>query len=177
MKKFVRFRDIFIGLSIAFPFIEFFLANTCTFLFSYLPIIIIDLYIILSLTVAALISDGIINYEKHMITRMLPKKFFGLLIFIFGYCSIMVSFANIYNVMKDSITNMQTPFDSFYFSFQVMTTMDNGEYKPNTESVKKLIIWEFGSALLLITGGFGLLLSRLANYKSPAANNVLPPYH
>lgn len=108
---------------------------------------------------------------------MLPKKSFGLLIFFFAYCSLMFAFADIYNVMKESITNMKTSFDSFYFSFQVMTTMDNGDYKPINESVKMLIIWEFGSALLLITGGFGLLMSRLTNYKSPAANIVLPPCH
>ena len=133
--------------------------------YSWIAIIAIDIYLVLVLTIAAIKSDKKILL-KGWRDFLLPTRSTGLLLFGFLLITVILSYAGVYMQHRDQIEPVITnSFDAFYFSFMTVTTLGYGKFVPDTTCTKWIVMWEFGSGVLLFTGGLALLISRLSNFE------------
>jgi hypothetical protein len=57
------------------------------------------------------------------------------------------------------------PVDACYFSLVTFTTLGYGDYVPATRLARGVVMWQLGSAFLLLLVALPLLISRLAMFK------------
>jgi len=131
---------------------------------SWLCIILIDLYLIAVLSVAAIKTDSK-REKKWWGNNLLPTTTVSLPIFGLLFITVILGFAGLYHQSGGGIIpSVTNSFDAVYFSFKIITTLGYGNFEPATFT-KCLVMWEFGTGVLLFAGGFGLLISRLSKYK------------
>ena len=161
----IYIRNTLVSFSAIMSMLGFLFVKIPVILSSYIPLALTNLYLVSILAIAALKSDNRINDNK-MYTRLMPTKTTGLMFFAVLFLATTLAYARIFLDYPSEIKPIIiTHFDAFYFSFITMTTLGYGDVAPITDFAKQIVMWEFGSALLLFTGGLGLLLSRLASYK------------
>ncbi len=141
----------------------------------------VDLDILIILILVALRSDGFVGASKW-----LPHRLFGLLLFLFLLMALIPSFAEMYISRGDvcqsshqhclsacslSQEASQPDFDScrmttmvnaLYFSFVTMSTLGYGDYMPNSEVTRGIVVWQLGSGVLLFLLAFPMVVSRMA---------------
>ena len=137
-----------------------------------ISIICVNVYLFILLFAAASKSD--IKLEKgsaweRFATIIVPDKRLGLAIFSKLLGTFIFGFANLYlglhNGVKAGNLYLDRFYDSLYFSIVTISTAGYGDFVPVSDQAKALVMWELGSGILLMAGGFGLLISRLSNFK------------
>lgn len=132
-------------------------------------ILLIDIYMLFLLFMAAGISDGFFNEGNdsllNLFLKLVPTRLTGLILFFIFLSSVILFFANNYLVLGDGFNNkIQNPFDAIYFSFITLTTLGFDNISPEWQNVKALVMFEILTAINLFLGSFALLVSRLSNF-------------
>jgi hypothetical protein len=127
-------------------------------------------------------------WSKPWLPRMLPSRFSGVLtvgailvVFIFGYANLYVASRGIVHqafklvegngdrtVEQGRFEIVQEPKDAIYFSVVTMSTLGYGDFVPANDAARRIVVWQMGSALLLVIVVFPLLVSRLALHRNSA---------
>lgn len=123
---------------------------------SWTSIILVDTYLILILAWAAIKSDIDIKGDNF-----LPTKTSSLIIFTLVFSTVVFGFAGVFH--QSFKIDINEPFDAVYFSFSIITTI--GECSTENSYLKGVVMWEISTGLLLFAGIFGLLISRISDYK------------
>ena len=135
-------------------------------------IVFADLYLVSTLFSAAAKTD--IKLKKNsawdrFTNAVLPSKREGLVIFGLLLPTLIFGFANLYIELPGGVKHgdlyLTGFYDGVYFSCITIATVGYGDFVPVSHAAKAFVLWELGSGILLVVGGFGLLISRLANYK------------
>jgi hypothetical protein len=164
----------FIFISIAFGMLFLSLSPylfSLSWYYSGASIICIDIYLLAVLFSAAAKSDNKLEKEstrEKFTSALIPEKRLGLFIFSKLLATLIFGFANLYlglqNGVKTGTSYLTSFYDSVYFSMVTISTAGFGDFVPVTDTAKGFVMWEIASGVLLVAGGFGLLISRLSNF-------------
>ena len=133
---------------------------------SYPTIVVTDLYLFLVLLFAAIRSDAkpdAIYVSSKCLKQIFPSKTAGVFIIAFLLTGLVSGFAGLY--LNTSLSQpLEGPLDALYFSSVTMMTVGFGDYVPLGEGAKLLVMGQLVSGMLLLFGGFPLLISRLSTF-------------
>lgn len=147
--------NIHLGINILLFILSMLGVYSCAIM-SWVSLILVDTYLILILAWAAIKSDIEIKDDN-----LLPTKTSSLIIFTFLFFTVVFGFAGLF--IQSNLIDFNETFDAIYFSFSIITTI--GECSTENSYLKGIVIWEISSGLLLFAGIFGLLISRISDYK------------
>jgi hypothetical protein len=140
----------------------------------------INFYLVLVLVEVAKRSDG--GHQR----LVLPHRTSMLLLLVLQMAAIVIGFGALYvrtegvvhvvadvtpgtdkadnaqNNLREVLVN---PIDACYFSLVTFTTLGYGDYVPATRLARGVVMWQLGSAFLLLLVALPLLVSRLAMFK------------
>jgi Ion channel len=130
---------------------------------------LIDGYIVLLMLLAAL----------KLPTR-LPQRQIALVTIPALFLVLVMSFAGLYiankHVKRATVENklepLDKPWDAAYFSLVTITTLGYGDYVPQEQDARKLVIGELLSGALLLFFAFPVLGSRLANFDASTGTTI-----
>jgi len=139
--------------------------------FSGAAIVCINIYLLAVLFSAAAKSDNKLEKEsasEKFTSAIIPEKRLGLFIFSKLIATLIFGFANLYlglhNGVKTGSSYLTSFYDGVYFSVVTISTAGFGDFVAVTDTAKGFVMWEIASGVLLVAGGFGLLISRLSNF-------------
>jgi len=129
-----------------------------------IAIVAADLHLVSVLIVAAALSDDDEFAKRHKCERLLPhRRVAALLIVALLMLAIISGFAGLY-VGTNVFPSSKTSLDAFYISF---FTMGFNDYSPTPGYGQLVVLAQLVSGVLLLTGAFPLLLSRISMFRRP----------
>jgi hypothetical protein len=121
---------------------------------AWLAIVGVDLHLIGVLFLAAARSDHPARYAHFF-----PRRTIAMPVVFFSLTAMVCGFAGLY-LQTGVFRGEQTPTHALYVSFLILGFSD---LAPRAGLGERLVIWELASAVLLLMGGFPLLISRIAS--------------
>ncbi len=164
MAKKTTVQFLSITLLLILSMLSFYFSWDCSIPF--ICVLLIDVYVAFLLIMAAGKTD--INkkwFKNELWLEIFPTRVFGLAMFAIFLFVFIYSFASIYLMHGNEFEPaIKSPNESFYISFQILTTLGEGTTAPISSIMRNTLIFEVLSTLNLLLGGFALLVSRLSNF-------------
>jgi hypothetical protein len=142
----------------------------------------INIYLVLALVEVAKHSDG--SHKKWLVlphhrTSILLQLVLQMAAIVIAFGALYIQTEGVVHVVADVTPGtdkedkaqnnrrevLVNPIDACYFSLVTFTTLGYGDYVPATRLARGVVMWQLGSAFLLLLVALPLLVSRLAMFK------------
>jgi Ion channel len=67
-------------------------------------------------------------------------------------------------IQQTNSTRMEDPVDALYYSVVTLSTVGYGDFVPASKDARLVVMWQLGTALLLLLGVFPLVVTRIGDF-------------
>lgn len=131
---------------------------------NFLPVLIVDIYLILLLVFASIYSSPNFSGEPNL--DFFPTRLVGLIMFFLFFLIMIFSFASLYFYYGSQFEQkILTWSDAFSYSLGTTTTISIVDFKPTSPTTRYIIYFHVLSIVVFFFSAFPLLVSRISTFK------------